>query len=429
MLKSRKTLLLILILGFIFFARNAHLQLATDDIGWLKGEAPTVFDQYRLIPRFIFVSLYALLGPSPVAALAMIFCFHALNTILVYELAGKLLGSPAASNAAAFVFAVNPLTLSTITWISCFSYILGSTLALLSLSSFWKGRNSSRYWLWWAGAVFFYGMGLFCSHEIFLLPALFPMLGWRFGKAWLKRGLVLFAIAMSLGLLVNFFFYDFGRYGVETAQLFSLRFVSAFASSALAFGLSLGLAYPLSFFVHPTAFLQFTFAEPVRWGITLGLLSSGIVLYKPNPNWRTWLVLMFSCAALITPYIIRFGLMPPGVNYDISYVLSGRVFYLPFIVIALMWSKLWVDFYEKYLKGYPWGRFLALLPLGAYLYALLFLYSPGDFMGLAVILVGSQIFPPPWNPYQGDHPIWLASLALIGGVAVVRRAIGGRWRG
>jgi len=33
-----------------------------------------------------------------VAALAMIFFFHALNTILVYELAGKMLGSPAAAS-------------------------------------------------------------------------------------------------------------------------------------------------------------------------------------------------------------------------------------------------------------------------------------------------------------------------------------------
>jgi len=411
---------LILILGFIFFAHNAHLQLATDDIGWLRGETPTVFDQYRLIPRFFFVSVYALFGSSPAAALAMIFFFHTLNTILVYELAGKMLESPAASNAAAFVFAVNPLTLSTITWISCFSYVLGATLALLSLASFWKGQNSPRYWEWWACAVFFYGMGLFCSHEIFFLPALFPMLGWQSGKAWLKRGLVLFAIAMSLGLIVNFFFYDFGRYGVESAQLFSLHFTSAFASSALSFGLSLGLAYPVSFFVHPMAFLQFSFTEAVRWGLTLTLLASGIILYRPTPSWRTWLVLAFSCAALFTPYIIRFGLMPPGINYDLSYVLSGRVFYLPFILIALMWSKLSVDFYEKYLIGYPWGRFLSVLPLGAYLYALLFLYKPVDFMGLAVIRESSQNFPPAWNPYLGDHPVWLASLALLIMVAGAR---------
>ena len=37
-------LLVLLTLGLAFFAWNAHLELALDDLGWLKGEAPTVFD-------------------------------------------------------------------------------------------------------------------------------------------------------------------------------------------------------------------------------------------------------------------------------------------------------------------------------------------------------------------------------------------------
>jgi hypothetical protein len=32
-------------LAVVFLVRNAHLQLASDDLGWLRGETPTVFDR------------------------------------------------------------------------------------------------------------------------------------------------------------------------------------------------------------------------------------------------------------------------------------------------------------------------------------------------------------------------------------------------
>jgi len=84
-------LLLLLVLALIFFVDQANLQLASDDVVWLQGGAPTVFDQYRKIPRLVFVSLHALFGPNAIAALAVIFLFHALNTLLVHCLGRRLL--------------------------------------------------------------------------------------------------------------------------------------------------------------------------------------------------------------------------------------------------------------------------------------------------------------------------------------------------
>ena len=411
----------ILILGFVFFAHNAHLQLASDDIGWLQGQTPTVFDEYRVIPRLLFTALYRGIGPNVIAILAMIFFFHSMNTVLVYSLAASFLRNPVAAGVASYIFMINPITLSTLTWISCFSYVLGTTFALFALFLFSKGMTSQRKWVWWTGCILCYGTGLFCSHELLFLPVLFFLLNWLEGTDWLKPAGLLFGITMLLGLLVNFLFYRFDRYGVDTGQLFNLGFIAAFASSALSFGLTLLLAYPLSFFVSPISFLRIAFSEPVRWGLTLALLTAGLTLYRPNKRARIWLVLVLSFVALVTPYIIRFYLMPSGVNYDISYVLSGRVFYLPFAILALVGGALISELSaSRFIKSHPFGWLLILAAIGVYLYALLVLYSPKDFMGLSVLQGENQSFPVPWNPYRGNHVVWLASFTLIIVIAGIR---------
>jgi hypothetical protein len=420
MLKPAVTISIILILGLIFFAHNTHLQLATDDIGWLKGQVPTVYDQYRVIPRLVFNFLYRTIGPNVIAILTMIGLFHSFNSILIFSLAKKIFSDSVAAGVASCIFMINPITLSTLTWISCFSYVLGTTFALFSLLLVWKGKNSPKRWTWWIGAIACYGAGLFCSHEILFLPVLFFLLSWLLGGVELKPSGLLFGIAMVLGLMVNFLFYRFDRYGIETTRLFSLGFASSFMSSALAFGLSLGLAYPLSFFMSPIPFLQFVFSEPIRWGLTLAILAAGVILYKPNKQSRIWLVLILSFISLITPYIIRFYLMPAGINYDISYVLSGRVFYSPFIILAFMGGILAATAYRK---KHLYGLVLMFAYLGAYLYAFLFLYGPQDFMGLSVSHGANQYSPLPWNPFRGNQAVWLASLALVLIFAGIRIAI------
>lgn len=420
-------LLLLLLFGLIFFARYAHLQLVPDDAGWLRGETPTVFDQYRYLPRSFFIALHATFGPNPVAALAMIFLFHSANSLLVYALCQKLWNSQVAARVAAVVFMINPITLSTLTWISCFSYVQGTTLALMSLLAFWKSNEegTERRLLWAAIALACYGLGLLASHAVLFLPVLFLLFGWLRGDAARRRGLLLFATAMTAGVLVNFFIYGFGRYGVETSKLFSLGFVSAFISSALSFGLSLALAYPLSFIAKTMGFLRITFTEPLRWEVTLVVLVGGVLLYKPGRAWRLWLVLVLSFVAFITPYIIRLYLTPASVNYHISYVLSGRVFYLPFIIIALILGGVAATAHKHYVETPELTKLLSLLFMTVYLHALLFLYDKTDFMGLQVALGSSQNLPPPWSPYTDSQPAWFIGSAIIIVAAAALRLSGG----
>jgi hypothetical protein len=420
-------LLILFALGLGFFVWNAHSELALDDIGWLKGEAPTVFDRYRHVPRFLFTALHALFGPNVVAALTMIFAFHAFNTLLVYGLGRALLGSLLAARVAAFVFLVNPITLATLTWISCFSYVLGTSLALVSLLAFWRSISeiNARSSLWRSVALACYVAALFCSHEVLFLPLLFPLLCWLRGMAEWRPALALFCVAMALGFLVQHYVYNFEQYGVETARLFTPGFVSALVSSVFSFGASLTVAYPLSFFVKPPEFLRASFAEAARWGMTMLLAAVSVLFCRRTRAWRLWIFLALSFAALITPYVMRLYLTPDSVNYDISYVLSGRVFYLPFVVIAMILGHIvWTLSQRANVR-------LVLYPLVAvaYVYALLVLYDKADFMGLQVLAGKGGDFPPAWTPYAASRPIWLAGLLAVTTMVLASRLLLERLRG
>jgi hypothetical protein len=109
------------------------------------------------------------------------------------------------------------------------------------------------------------------------------------------------------------------------------------------------------------------------------------------------------------------------VNYHISYVLSGRVFYLPFLAIALVLGWLGFQLYRP-IQGRRWAWLAWLLPLAAYAHALC-LYDRADFLGLNVARQDLlQAAPPRWNPYASQHSAWF----LLSGLGLVLVA-GVRW--
>lgn len=410
-------LLLILGLGLIFFLDHVHWQLASDDIAWLQGGTPTVFDRYRYLPRLFFTGLDRLWGPNMAPALTMTFLFHSLNAWLINCLGHKLLKDRVSALIAAAVLMINPITLSTLTWISCFSYVLGTSFALLALLLFWRSsgaRDRDRFWSA-VGALLAFGAGLLCTHEIFFLPLIFLSLAWYQGN--LRHGMILGAVGTALAGGVNAWIYHFEQYGIEASRLFSFDFALAYTSSALSSGLALAFAYLLSFMTRTLGFLQVSFIEPVRWGMTALALVGGILSFCRNRD-RRLVILFISFVVMITPYILRLYLTPDTVNYHPSYALSGRVFYLPFTLVALAlgWA---ISTLCRCIQGRRLARFAWLIPLIAYGHAL-WLYKPADFLGLNVTLQDlPQAVPPRWNPYMNPHPAWslLAGLSVLGVVA------------
>jgi len=421
--QSAFALCVTIFMGFIFFAHNVRLVLATDDLFWMKGQAPTVFDQYRIVPRLLFTALYATFGSNAIAALAMIFATHASNIILIYLLASQWTESPLAALIAAWIFAINPLTLNTLTWISCFSYILGAWFALASLFAFWDGLKKTDPRPGMLLAVASFSIGLFCSHEILFLPLIYPALGWMKSSNNFKQGGILGCVTLAIAMFVNFAFYNFDRYGIETANLFRLDFLSVLVSSALSFGLSLSFAYFASFFHQFIPILQTCFSEPIRWLLTLCLCTLFLFSFRPSRLWNIRIVFVWIWLALILPYILRFYLMPTTVQYHISYILSGRVFYIPFIGLALIIGLVVDNLFETKIHAKRFAWLWLVLPCVAYI-NLFILYTAKDFIGLNVS------FSPPqaqtiivsWNPYTSIHSTWLLLFTIIIGLVLLIRS-------
>jgi hypothetical protein len=429
-MNSRKNLLshsdffiyLTLILSLGFLIRNAHIHLTTDDIGWLHGQTPTVFDQYRLIPRVFFMVLHALFGPNQLIFLGFIFIFHALNTLLIYNLCLQLHRDVLAARTAAVIMSINPLTLTTLTWYSCFSYILGTTFALLSILALCRSSRTTipKYWL--MIAFICYVAGLCCSHEIFFLPVIFLIFSWLESSISFKRGIILFMLSTVAAIMVYWFLYHFNRYGIESVGLLNFKFVSAYLSSIVSFFFTISLAYPLSFFVKPMAFMQNCFGETYRWLITIILTITGIMTYKQNKQWKLCLALFLCFVSAITPYIIRLYLIPPEINYDVSYILTGRILYFPFIVIAVCFGYLF-SLLVKQLKP-RLTCIIYMVLCAAYANALLFLYRSADFVGLEVLHgLPPKNMPPRWEPYIMEHPIWLAIMILLNVIFIIIRLV------
>lgn len=399
-------LLVLLILALILFLDHASLELAPDDLAWLQGNPPFGTDRYRLIPLGTFFALVALFGPSAQAALAVMFTLHCLNTLLVFQLGRKLLEDRLAVLVAAAVFAINPITLSALTWVSCLSYVQGATLALAALLAFWKASDphAGHPTLWAAVVLLCFGAGLFCSHTLFFVPVLFLVLGWF--RSRIRLGAILLGVGMMLAAAINAFAYGFEQYGIEASGLLDGGFALAYASTGLSSGLALALAYPVSFFVPTVEFLQALFVEPLRWAMTVVLLGFGILANRTSRDWRISLVLALSFLTLIAPYVIRLYLTPDTVNFDVRYVLSGRVFYLPFVVVSLALGRIAARLFQP-LQGRVWAWLFVLLPLAAYVHGL-WAFDAADTPAWQVVLGDAQpAIPPRWNPYTNQQPVWM----------------------
>ena len=391
-------------------ARYATLDLGSDDVVWLSGGSPTVFDQYRALPRLFFQALHALVGPSAIAALAMSFFFHCVNGLLVNRVAHLLTRNLMASRVAAGIFLVNPLTLFALTWISCFSYVLGATLGLLSVWAFLTSLSSQRGSLWLSLSIATYAGALACCHDLLFLPVALLALAWIPGTRhhWGRLSIFLCMSALA-GAAVYQFHFRFEGYGLQPGKLLHWHFASALVSSLLSYDLALLLAYPLSFAMPASGFLRVCFEEPGRWVLTVLVTALLIAACRSQRDLRRVAAGCLALAALTAPYVIRLYLMPDTASYHISYVLSGRVFYIPFLGLSVVLGAL---------AAARWRALVWLAPVA--FVAALFAYQRAEFLGLQVV-AGRPAPEPTWTPYHGPATAWPLVWASFAAYFLLRR--------
>ncbi len=182
--------------GFIFddrrqIALNPQVQswgylsrLLTTHV-WSQKAAETLIPQYRPLFSVWLLIIYSFAGATEWVWHAASIALYALSTYLVYRLADELLQDRLAAAVAALVFAVHPIHIESVCWVSACNELLLGPLVAISLIHFHKGirLNAEPFWnSWTLLSLLAWTAALFTKESVLPVVTVFPYLAWRFTK-------------------------------------------------------------------------------------------------------------------------------------------------------------------------------------------------------------------------------------------------------
>ena len=183
----------------------------------------TLLGHYAPLTWLSFGLTYAVAGLAPWAYRAGNVALHAANAVLVYHLARHLLRAARPDDAAisraagaaiaALVFAVHPLRVESVGWISDRGDLLCATFYLLAVLAHLRGLQSDMPWRWRAATLIAFAAALLSKEIALTLPIslllldAYPLRRWRLGPGALlgeKAGLLaLSAASAAVALLAR----------------------------------------------------------------------------------------------------------------------------------------------------------------------------------------------------------------------------------
>lgn len=181
-------------------------------------------------------------GDNPLGYHLVNVALHAIGALLIWRL--MVVMRLPGGWFAALLFAVHPLCVETVTWVSELKNVLSLPLMLLAAIHFVRaderaeadtgGRWGRDYWL----ALFWFVMAMFAKTSVVMLPPVLLLHAWwrrgRIGIADIVRSAPFFALSLAFGLLTIYF--QHGRaIGTETIPVGGFWSRLATASMALPF--------------------------------------------------------------------------------------------------------------------------------------------------------------------------------------------------
>lgn len=197
--------LLFTVLIFAAYGNSLGNAFVSDDHE-LERQLPTINTQYilnrpfELLRNVLYVSIYKLFGLQPFAFRFTNILFHLANTILVFMLIRKLVKETTAFFSAV-LFAVHPILVESVIWISGGVYPQYSFFFLVSLVTYLYSYRRRKLYVM---SVIFFVLSLLSSDKAIVLFPLYGALEWCFGdikKHW-KRLMPFAAITFAAGCFV-----------------------------------------------------------------------------------------------------------------------------------------------------------------------------------------------------------------------------------
>jgi len=212
--------------GFIWdddvYVTNNPLLTTPDGLKriWFSMDSPS---QYFPLTYTVFLVEHALWGFNPAGYHWVNILLHAVNSLLLWQLL-KRLGVPGAWLAAA-IFALHPVQVESVAWITELKNVLSLFFVLLTLLCWveFVEERVKQSWRWYALALFFCALALFSKTTACTLPAALLLILWLKEKriGWQRLGQIVPFLAMGVGMGVLTMWWERVHQGTQ-GKLFSL---------------------------------------------------------------------------------------------------------------------------------------------------------------------------------------------------------------
>jgi protein O-mannosyl-transferase len=167
---------------------------------------------YQPLPVLSFATMLHFFPGSIEGQRILNILLHCLNIFLVLILVRKLSGSHFIGALTALVFAVHPMNVESVTWLSARSNLMYAFFFLSAMILYLRWQRHPRWWSW--GAMFLvFILALFCKVTAATFPLVVILLDWFTGRKF-NRSTLLFYLPLILVSLV------FIRTGIRSSEAF-----------------------------------------------------------------------------------------------------------------------------------------------------------------------------------------------------------------
>ena len=186
--KNKWQLILLAIIVCLIYINGINSDFVSDDRQAILFNPNIVNLKYifsstvPLQPLSIYI-INKLVGMSPVAYRSVNIIVHMINVCIVYLLLQKMINRETGI-IAAMLFAVHPILIESVTWISGGTY---SKAALFFLVSFYLFINSNRLKMLYVSSLIFFVLSLLTSEKLIPMSILFIVYDWTYNENFKKK--------------------------------------------------------------------------------------------------------------------------------------------------------------------------------------------------------------------------------------------------
>lgn len=281
-----------------------HIIRADDGLKaiWFSTRMP----DYWPLTNTMFWIEWRLWGENPTGYHIVNMLLHALSAMVIWRVL-KRLAVPGALLAAA-IFAIHPVTVASVAWISEMKNTLSLLLVSLSVLAYLRFEDNRRS-RWYAATLGTFLMALLAKTSVVMMPPVLLVLAWwrrgRIGKADLLGTLPMFGLSLVMGL-VTVYYQNLNV--IDTVEARPEGMLSRLAATGWCIGFYI---YKTLVPVHLSVIYSRWDVDPAHWVAwlpLLGLLAVAIVGWGYRAAWgRPVLVTLLTFVGVLLPVL---GLVP-----------------------------------------------------------------------------------------------------------------------